>query len=90
MSRSAADSMKQKDKYVYFLYSEQQEEHRKKLEKDRNRTFIPGKVVVNGRRKIFTELSVTGTNNIYPDMQVVAEGWRSKMTFVEPTVDAGK
>jgi hypothetical protein len=72
--------MKEKDVYVYFLYSETQLKEREEIEKKMSRTFNVGTVVVNGRRKNFTEMSRKSSNR-YPDCKVVAEGLKSKMTF---------
>ena len=49
-------NLKEKDFYVYFLYSEQQNKERSEIEKKMSRVFSPGTVIVNGRKKIFTEL----------------------------------
>lgn len=73
-------NLKSKDTYVYFLYSEQQEKERTEIESRMSRIFRAGTVVVNGKRRKFTELSMKNTNR-YPDCKVVAEGWRSTMTY---------
>lgn len=73
-------NIKSKDVYVYFLYSEQQNKERTAIEKSRSHTFVPGTVVVNGRKKIFTEIS-KNTSNRYPDCRIVAEGIKSKMLY---------
>lgn len=72
--------MKEKDVYVYFLYSETQLKEREEIEKKMSRAFNVGTVVVNGRRKNFTEMARKSSNR-YPDCKVVAEGLKSKMTF---------
>ena len=59
-------NLKEKDFYVYFLYSEQQNKERSEIEKKMSRVFSPGTVIVNGRKKIFTELSKSSSNR-YPD-----------------------
>ena len=71
-------NLKEKDFYVYFLYSEQQNKERSEIEKKMSRVFSPGTVIVNGRKKIFTELSRSSKNR-YPDCKIVAEGLKSKM-----------
>ena len=73
-------NLKDKDSYVYFIYSEQQEKERTEIENRMSRVFRAGTVVVNGRRRKFTELSLKNKNR-YPDCKVVAEGWKSKMTY---------
>lgn len=69
-----------KDAYVYFLYSEQQYKERTAVEKTMSRIFKPGTVIVNGRKKVFTEMSKSSSNR-YPDCKVIAEGYKNKMVF---------
>ena len=76
-------NLKEKDFYVYFLYSEQQNKERSEIEKKMSRVFSPGTVIVNGRKKIFTELSKSSSNR-YPDCKIVAEGMKSKMMYTPP------
>ena len=76
-------NLKEKDFYVYFLYSEQQNKERSEIEKKMSRVFSPGTVIVNGRKKIFTELSKSSSNR-YPDCKIIAEGWKSKMMYTAP------
>ena len=76
-------NLKEKDFYVYFLYSEQQNKDRSEIEKKMSRVFSPGTVIVNGRKKIFTELSKSSSNR-YPDCKIIAEGWKSKMMYTPP------
>ena len=76
-------NIKEKDTYVYFLYSEQQQKERSEIDKKMSRVFIPGSVIVNGRKRIFTELSKSSSNR-YPDCKIVAEGMKSKMMYTPP------
>ena len=76
-------NLKEKDFYVYFLYSEQQNKERSEIEKKMSRVFSPGTVIVNGRKKIFTELSKSSSNR-YPDCKIIAEGWKAKMMYTPP------
>ena len=76
-------NLNEKDFYVYFLYSEQQNKERSEIEKKMSRVFSPGTVIVNGRKKIFTELSKSSSNR-YPDCKIIAEGWKSKMMYTPP------
>ena len=82
-------NLKNKDTYVYFLYSETQEKERNTIENKLGRVFVPGVVIVNGQRNYFTELSRKNTNR-YADTKVVAEGWRSKMTFTNISTRIGR
>ena len=79
-----ANIEKTKDVYVYFLYSEQQARDRSAIEKTMSRVFTPGTVVINGRKKIFTEIS-RKTSNRYPDCKIVAEGFRSQLVYTNPS-----
>ena len=45
-----------------------------------SRIFTPGTVIVNGRKKPFTEMSKKSSNR-YPDCKVIAEGYISKMKY---------
>ncbi len=81
----AGANIKDKDSYVYFLYSETQKTERTTIEKKMSRSFIPGTVVINGRKKIFTEISKKSSNR-YPDCKVIAEGYKSKMTYTPISV----
>ena len=76
--------LREKDQYVYFLYSEQQHKERSEIEKKMSRVFSPGTVIVNGRKKIFTELSRSSSNR-YPDCKIIADGLKSKMMYTPPT-----
>ena len=76
-------NLKSKDQYVYFLYSEQQFKERSKVEKSMARVFKAGVVIINGQKKMFTEMSKTPSNR-YPDVRIVAEGYRSKLVYTLP------
>ena len=76
--------MKQ-DLYVYFLYSDQQLQERKTIEKSISKSFVLGNVIVNGRKKMLTELSTKPTNR-YADCKVVAEGYKSTMNYTLPSI----
>lgn len=78
--KSASDAIKPNDTYLYFFFSEQQKKERTAIEKKLSRTFYPGKVIVNGKRKEFTEMG-TKIKQSYPDTKIVAEGWKSNMTY---------
>ena len=77
--------MKKQERYVYFLYSDQQFQERKNIEKSISRSFVPGYVIVKGRKKMFTELSAKSTNR-YADCKVVAEGYKSTMNYTLPSI----
>ena len=79
----AGANLKDDDTYVYFLYSEQQFDERYDIERSMARLFRPGVVVVNGRRKEFTEISKSPSSR-YPDFKIVAEGYKSKLVYTNP------
>lgn len=74
------DSIISTDSYVYFLYSETQYAKRKEIDKRLSKVFTLGTVIVNGKKYSFTEMARNNKNN-YPDCKVVAEGWKSSMTY---------
>ena len=55
------------------------------IEKSISKSFVPGNVIVNGRKKMFTELSTKPTNR-YADCKVVAEGYKSTMNYTLPSI----
>lgn len=71
-----------KDEYVYFIYSEQQEKLRKEVEAKIGREFKCGLVVVRGLRVPFTEMNITGTSR-FPDAKLVAQGIKSRMKYTD-------
>lgn len=72
--------LKDKETYVYFLYSEKQERDRTNIEATINKIFVPGEVLVRGRYEKFTEMSKKSTNS-YNDSKIVAEGYQSTMRY---------
>lgn len=74
-----------KDQYVYFLYSGTQEQMRTEIEAKVNKKYIPGEVSVRGDWKKFTQISTTPNSAMFADYIVVAEGYKSKMTFKDCT-----
>ncbi len=79
-----ANIEKTKDTFVYFLYSEQQVSERSTIEKTMSRVFSPGTVIINGRKKLFTEISKKSSNR-YPDCKVVASGYKSQLVYTMPS-----
>ncbi len=56
----------------YFFYSSEQLNLRKKIEKNMGKKFSVGIVIINGRRKPFTEMSTRSTSR-FPDAKLVAK-----------------
>lgn len=67
----------------YFLYSETQLKMRKEVEARMGKKFIVGRVIVNGVRKPFTEISSSPTSR-YSDAKVVAQGEVTLMKYTPP------
>ena len=67
----------------YFLYSSEQLKLRKDVETRMGRKFKPGTVIVNGSRKLFTELSPNPTSR-FSDAIVVAQGDPTLMNYTLP------
>lgn len=57
----------------YFIYSFEQLQFCKEIEKKMGKKFRVGHVIVNGTKKPFTELALTPESR-YADAKVVAEG----------------
>lgn len=82
---SVSDAMKQKDPFLYFIFSEEQKALRKGIEEKMSRNFVPGTVIVNGVRHRYTEMNTTGKLK-YPDSRIVASGLQSVMMFTPVSV----
>lgn len=67
--------------YGYFLYSSAQLKMRQQIENSMGRKFIPGKVLVGGFWKDFTQLSSTPSNIAYADAKLVAKGYLDEMKY---------
>ena len=69
--------------YKYFLYSASQYKARVQIEKNMKKQYIPGKVLINGQWKDYTEISNTPGNNRFSDSIIVAEGELEKMNYTK-------
>ena len=67
----------------YFLFSRKQMEFRKNIEYKQGRKFKAGIVIVNGVRKLFTEMSDYNQSR-YSDAEVVAHGDIDKIRYILP------
>lgn len=76
-------------KYRYFLYSQTQHASCDSIERKVSRTYVPGQVFSNGKKRLFTELSTTPENNRYADAKLVAEGYIEDMNYTLPTRKRG-
>lgn len=77
-------NIKQKQ-YKYFLYSQSQHRLCDEIENNIGREYIPGKVMYNGKWRLFTEISSTSSNNKYSDAKVVSEGYIEDIQYKLPT-----
>ena len=67
----------------YFLYSSEQLQLRKSVEQRMGNVFKPGTVIVNGKRRPFTELS-SNPKSRFADAIVVASGDPTLMNYTLP------
>lgn len=67
--------------YGYFLYSSAQHKMRQQVEEQLGRKFIPGRVLVNGNWKTFTQISSSPSNIAYGDAKIVAKGYLDEMNY---------
>ena len=73
-----------KNTFVYFLYSKQQHDIMKNVEKTRSKKFVPGRVFTKKDGMVpYTEISLKETNG-YSDTKVVAYGVIKDMKYEEP------
>ena len=69
--------------YGYFQFSKEQLDARTKSELRLGKIYYPGKVVVKGREKIFTQITRTPESK-YNDAKIVTQGETTNLTFTEP------
>ena len=72
-----------KENIKYFIYSSEQFKFRKEMESVGGKKFKAGTVIINGDRKLFTELSNTPASR-FSDAIVVATGDPNKMSYTMP------
>ena len=70
-------------KIKYFLYSSEQFKFRKQMESIGGKEFKAGTVLINGNRKLFTELSNTPKSR-FSDAIVIAVGNPDMMSYTMP------
>ncbi len=70
--------------FRYFLYSRDQHKMRVEIEKGIGKAFTPGKVLINGQWKLFTEISAN-PNNSFADAKIVAQGYLEDMKYKNHT-----
>lgn len=70
--------------YRYFIYSRNQLEFKREREKKLGKTFKPGWVIVNGKKKNITEISLNGSIK-FSDSIIVASGEEKDFKYVRPS-----
>lgn len=75
---------------MYFLYSDEQIAEKNNILSSTGKKFIPGTVVVNGKRTKFTQLSESASISRFIDTKIVASGELSDFTYQEPSTTIKK
>ena len=70
--------------YRYFLYSQEQENMRLKVEGNLGKQVKTGTVIVNGVRKKYTEISTDPNKSKFSDSVIVTQGDIRKIKYTEP------
>ena len=73
------------NKYVYFLYSEEQVKERNTILEKQGKVFVPGTVYVGMSRIRFSQMSENDSLPRFIDTKVVAKGYKNQMKFTMPT-----
>lgn len=74
----------------YFLYSDEQIKEKNSILAHSSKYFVPGVVIVGGKRVKYTQLSDTPTMTRFVDTKIIASGDLSTFTYVEPTTTIKK
>ena len=72
------------NKYVYFLYSEEQIKERNKILEKQGKVFVPGTVYVGMSRLSFSQMSEKDTLPRFIDTKIVAQGYQNQMKYDLP------
>ena len=64
-----------------FVYSGEQKKDKMKIAKDLGREYVPGYVIVKGRKRLFTDIVIDMSRFQYGDGQVVAQGDIRKISY---------
>lgn len=67
----------------YFIFSREQLDTRKKVEETIGKKYIPGEVIVKGKKQLFTEITETPSAR-YKDSIVVVKGKLSEFRYTLP------
>lgn len=69
-------------KYRYFIFSQKQYQERVDAENKLGKRYIPGKVMVRGVYKDFTEISNSPSNSRYADGKLITEGYLDELKYI--------
>lgn len=69
-------------KYRYFIFSQKQYNERVDAENKLGKQYIPGKVMVRGAYKDFTEISTSPSNSRYADGKLITEGYLDELKYI--------
>jgi hypothetical protein len=72
------------NKFVYFLYSEEQLKERNEILSKQGKIFVPGTVYVGMSRLLFTQISEKDYIDRFIDTKVVAKGYKNQMKYDLP------
>ena len=75
---------------MYFLYSDEQIAEKNNILSSTGKKFVPGTVVVNGKRTKFAQLSDTASISRFIGTKIVASGEVSDVTYQEPSTTIKK
>ena len=75
---------------MYFLYSDEQIAEKNNILSSTGKKFVPGTVVVNGKRTKFTQLSESAPISRFIDTKIVPSGELSDFTYQEPSTTIKK
>ena len=72
------------NKFVYFLYSEEQLKEKNEILYKQGKVFKPGTVYVGMSRLLFTQMSEKDYIDRFIDTKIVAKGYKNQMKFDMP------
>jgi len=72
------------NKYVYFLYSEEQLKERNNILAKQGKIFVPGTVYVGMSRLSFTQMTEKDHLERFIDTKIVAQGYQNQMKYDLP------
>ena len=73
------------NKFVYFLYSEEQIKEKNTILEKQGKVFVPGVVYVGMSKIPFSIMSEKDTLPRFIDTKIVAKGYQNQMKYDMPT-----